>query len=34
LKTDESGLVKWRGFPGWYEVHAEGQKPVVLKPTW
>ncbi len=34
LKTDVNGLVKWRGFPGWYEVHAAGQKPVVLKPTW
>jgi endo-1,4-beta-xylanase len=34
LKTDESGLVKWRGFPGWYEVSAAGHKPVVLKPTW
>jgi hypothetical protein len=34
LKTDQDGLVKWRGFPGWYEVHAAGQKPVVLKPTW
>jgi GH35 family endo-1,4-beta-xylanase len=32
LKTDENGSVKWRGFPGWYEVHAAGQKPVVLKP--
>lgn len=34
LKTDENGSVKWRGFPGWYEVLAAGQKPVVLKPRW
>ncbi|MDP1589828.1 MAG: endo-1,4-beta-xylanase, partial [Prosthecobacter sp.] len=34
LKTNEHGLVKWRGFPGWYEVHAAGHKPVVLKPAW
>ncbi|MDZ4401634.1 endo-1,4-beta-xylanase [Prosthecobacter sp.] len=34
LMTDANGMVKWRGFPGWYEVHAAGQKPVVLKPQW
>lgn len=34
LKTNAKGKVKWRGFPGWYEVQATGQKPVIAKPTW
>ena len=34
LKTDANGSVKWRGFPGWYEVQAAGQKSVIAKPTW
>lgn len=31
LKTDANGAVKWRGFPGWYELQAPGQKPVLVK---
>ena len=34
LKTNAKGRVKWRGFPGWYEAQATGQKPVIAKPTW
>ncbi len=34
LKTNAKGRVKWRGFPGWYEVMATGQKPVIAKPAW
>jgi len=34
LKTDANGSVKWRGFPGWYEVQATGQKAVIAKPAW
>ncbi len=34
LKTNAKGRVKWRGFPGWYEVQATGRKPVIAKPTW
>lgn len=34
LKTNAKGKVKWRGFPGWYEVQATGHKPVIAKPTW
>jgi GH35 family endo-1,4-beta-xylanase len=34
LKTDANGRVKWRGFPGWYEVQATGQKAVIAKPAW
>jgi GH35 family endo-1,4-beta-xylanase len=34
LKTNAQGRVKWRGFPGWYEVQAAGHKPVIAKPTW
>ncbi len=34
LKTNAKGRVKWRGFPGWYEVQATGQKPVIAKPAW
>jgi hypothetical protein len=34
LKTNAKGRVKWRGFPGWYEVQAAGQKPVIAKPAW
>ncbi|MCX6851042.1 MAG: endo-1,4-beta-xylanase [Verrucomicrobia bacterium] len=34
LKTNAKGRVKWRGFPGWYEVQATGHKPVIAKPTW
>lgn len=33
LKTNAKGRVKWRGFPGWYEVQATGHKPVIAKPT-
>jgi endo-1,4-beta-xylanase len=33
LKTNAQGRVKWRGFPGWYEVQAAGHKPVIAKPT-
>jgi GH35 family endo-1,4-beta-xylanase len=32
LKTDAKGKVAWRGFPGWYEVTAKGQKPALLQP--
>lgn len=32
LKTDASGHVKWRGFPGWYEVQLAGQKAVLARP--
>ncbi len=32
LKTDASGHVKWRGFPGWYEVQPVGQKAVLARP--
>jgi len=34
LKTNDKGRVKWRGFPGWYEVQAAGQKSVIARPTW
>ncbi len=34
LKTNAKGRVKWRGFPGWYEVQVTGHKPVIAKPTW
>jgi len=34
LKTNAKGRVKWRGFPGWYEVQAAGQKAVIAKPDW
>ncbi len=34
LKTNAKGKVKWRGFPGWYEVQATGHKPVIAKPAW
>ena len=34
LQTDANGGVKWRGFPGWYEVQAAGQKPVIAQPAW
>jgi len=34
LKADANGSVKWRGFPGWYQVQATGQKPVIAKPAW
>ncbi|WP_395747102.1 endo-1,4-beta-xylanase [Prosthecobacter sp.] len=34
LQTNAKGRVKWRGFPGWYEVQAAGQKPVVARPAW
>jgi GH35 family endo-1,4-beta-xylanase len=34
LKTNAQGRVKWRGFPGWYEVQATGHNPVIAKPTW
>ncbi len=33
VKTDAKGGVKWRGFPGWYEVQATGQKPVIVNPA-
>ena len=33
-KTNAKGRVKWRGFPGWYDVQVAGQKPVILKPAW
>jgi GH35 family endo-1,4-beta-xylanase len=29
LKTDAKGKVSWRGFPGWYEVTAQGSKSLV-----
>lgn len=32
LKTNAKGRVKWRGFPGWYEVQAAGHKPVLARP--
>lgn len=31
VKTDAKGAVRWRGFPGWYEVQAAGQKPAMVK---
>ncbi len=34
LKTDANGAVKWRGFPGWYDVMATGHMPVIAKPAW
>ena len=34
LKTDAHGSVKWRGFPGWYEVQVAGKKPVIARPIW
>ncbi|MBN8422677.1 MAG: endo-1,4-beta-xylanase [Verrucomicrobia bacterium] len=34
LKTNAKGRVKWRGFPGWYEVQATGHKPVIARPDW
>jgi endo-1,4-beta-xylanase len=34
VKTDAEGRVKWRGFPGWYEVQATGHKPTLAKPDW
>ncbi len=34
LKTNAKGRVQWRGCPGWYEVRAVGQKPVIAKPVW
>ena len=32
LQTDAKGHVKWRGFPGWYEVSCAGQKAVLARP--
>lgn len=32
LQTDAKGRVKWRGFPGWYEVSVAGQKTVLTMP--
>lgn len=32
LQTDAKGRVKWRGFPGWYEVSGAGQKSVLVRP--
>jgi GH35 family endo-1,4-beta-xylanase len=29
LKTDAQGKVSWRGFPGWYEVTAQGRTSLV-----
>ena len=29
LKTDAKGKVSWRGFPGWYEVSAQGRTTLV-----
>jgi GH35 family endo-1,4-beta-xylanase len=29
LKTDSKGKVSWRGFPGWYEVTAQGRMSLV-----
>ncbi|MFO1440767.1 MAG: endo-1,4-beta-xylanase [Verrucomicrobiaceae bacterium] len=29
LKTDAKGQVSWRGFPGWYEVSAQGRTTLV-----
>jgi GH35 family endo-1,4-beta-xylanase len=26
VKTNNKGQASWRGFPGWYEVHVEGQE--------
>lgn len=34
LQTDAAGGVKWRGFPGWYEVQPTGHKPALVKATW
>lgn len=34
LKTNAKGRVKWRGFPGWYDVQATGHKPVIARPGW
>lgn len=34
LKTNATGRVKWRGFPGWYDVQAAGQTPVIARPFW
>jgi len=34
LKTNAKGRVKWRGFPGWYDVQTTGHKPVIAKPVW
>ncbi len=33
VKTDAKGAVQWRGFPGWYEVQAASQKPVIVNPV-
>ncbi|WP_395750463.1 endo-1,4-beta-xylanase [Prosthecobacter sp.] len=33
LKTDAKGQVKWRGFPGWYEMQVAGQKSVMVLPV-
>ena len=34
LKTDAHGRVKWRGFPGWYEVKAGDHPAIIAKPEW
>jgi hypothetical protein len=30
LTTDATGVVRWRGFPGWYEARAQDGKKVAM----
>ena len=31
VKSDATGLVHWRGFPGWYELRVGDQTPILLE---